>query len=95
MKAKNAPATTAGTPTLAEAFTYNENGDDLEKAIRASAFLLKWSAEGGNDEVDGYLAFGIAVALEKCAGLVKRLFTRDDIEKLGADPQQVRAARSE
>jgi hypothetical protein len=83
--------------SLEEAFTYtqSENTSDLEKALRSSAFLLKWSAEGGNEELDGYLAYGIAVALEKCAGQVKRLFSRDDIEKLGADPLKVRMARQE
>jgi hypothetical protein len=85
--------------TLEDAFMFtqseSQNTSDLEKAIRATAFLLAWASEGANEEPDGYLAFGLTRVLERCADQVGRLFTYDDIERLGADPRKVREARSE
>src|ERR1700686_749583 len=40
---------------------------DVEEAIRASAFLLDWASRGGNNEVAGFMAIGIAEALQLCA----------------------------
>jgi hypothetical protein len=85
--------------TLEDAYTFTHsfvaNTSDLEKAIRATAFLLAWASEGANEEPDGYLAFGLTRVLERCANQVGQLFTHDDIERLGSTPQKVREARSE
>jgi hypothetical protein len=86
--------------TLEDAYEFRQSGghdtSGLEKVLRASAFLLEWSSNlGNNDDVDRNLVDGIACVLRRCAREVQRLFTYDDIERLGADPREVRAARSE
>ena len=53
--------------------TSNDNGLNLEKAIRSVAYLLEWASNLGNDPVDGNLCNGLAVALQKCADQAPRL----------------------
>ena len=60
--------------TIEEAYEYtqgsSQNPSDLEKALRATAFLLAWSSDIGNHNADGILASGLASALHKCASEV-------------------------
>ncbi len=80
--------------TLDDAYTYgavySKDTSDLEKALRAAAFLLEWSTDHGNESPDSWLVSGIAKVIAKCAADVRHLFTSEDIEKLGADPRKIR-----
>jgi hypothetical protein len=38
---------------------------NVEKALRSAAFLLDWSCDSGNEDVDGCLAFGISRVLDQ------------------------------
>jgi hypothetical protein len=68
--------------TLAEAFDYFNIPDhsgtpeltdiNLERAIRSVSFLLYWMSHHGNEQVDGYVAHGLAYIVERCAEGVKR-----------------------
>jgi hypothetical protein len=40
---------------------------DMEKALRASAYLLDWSSDFGNAHVEGDVALGISKILDLCA----------------------------
>jgi hypothetical protein len=88
-----------GRLTLEDAYTFTANlskdTSDLEKAIRAASYLLKWASEIGNENPDGFLVLGVANALDACADQLRYLFTSDDIERLGAEPCNVKASRSE
>jgi hypothetical protein len=62
--------------TLEEAFGYFyemdhsadvQNTIDIERATRAVAFLLHWSSNMGNAEIDGRAAAGLGHILEKVA----------------------------
>jgi hypothetical protein len=80
--------------TLETAFTCEQSGStdtvDLEKAIRSISFLLQWSSDIGNDDPDGPLVNGLTFALDKIAAEVHRLYTHDDILKLGGDPRTIK-----
>ena len=66
--------------SLSEAFDYFNISDDdrdpsissmnLERAIRAVAFLLEWLSQHGNESVDGFTAHGLAQILDRCADKV-------------------------
>jgi hypothetical protein len=65
--------------TLEEAYCYRqgshgtpERSMDIEKAVRAAAYLLDWAGDGGNDEVNGSLALGVSEVLQRCAEAIKR-----------------------
>lgn len=61
-------------PDLSVVFsTSNDNGLNLEKAIRSAAYLLEWASNLGNDPVDGNICNGLAIALQKCADQAPRL----------------------
>jgi hypothetical protein len=73
---------------IREAFGYAEGPSgtiDLEKAILASAFLLEFNSEGGNERLDGMVANGIADTLRRCAAEVRKLYTRDDVVAAGGN----------
>ena len=65
--------------SLEEAFSwfYEFDGMDqgavnLERGVRAVAFLLTWCSEIGNEPVDGNAANGLARILDCCADYIKR-----------------------
>jgi hypothetical protein len=67
------------TYTLERAFSYEQacmgqgsHSMDMEKAVRACAYLLDWTSDAGNDDIDGPMALGIARALEHCANRIKK-----------------------
>ncbi len=59
--------------TMEDAFAWSgfgdfeSNGLDLERGIRSVAFLLDYLSEGGNEEIDGFVAQGLGRCLTFCA----------------------------
>lgn len=69
------------TYTLEEAFDYDAFSPALnrEKVMRAVSLLLKWTADIGNRDVDGYIALGLANITDLCAKeMVQYRKERDD-----------------
>ena len=59
---------------LENVFSTGDNTDvNLEKAIRAIAYLLEWSSNIGNESPDGFAVYGLGKLLQKCADQVPRL----------------------
>jgi hypothetical protein len=58
--------------TMEDAFEWDGFDDlksaglDLERGIRSVAFLLQYLSEGGNEEIDGFVAQGLGRCLNFC-----------------------------
>jgi hypothetical protein len=46
---------------------------NVEKALKAAAFLIDWSTDIGNEPLDGPLAFAMARVLGNCAAEVEEM----------------------
>jgi hypothetical protein len=68
--------------TMDDAFGWNGYGSletdglDLERGIRSVAFLLEYLSAGGNEELDGFVAYGLGECLSFCAKKSARLQRR-------------------
>jgi hypothetical protein len=96
-KAKKPRRTKVAAPlfTLEEVYEYGQSSgrdtSDLEKALRAMAYLLEWSSDIGNESPNSCLVHGIALTLnDDCVKQVRQLYTWDDVFKLGGDPTRLR-----
>jgi hypothetical protein len=78
--------------TLAQAFDYfyDPDGDEItvniERATRAVAFLMHWSSEMGNIDVEGKSVTGLGHILERIASEVAR-WERHTVVYRGAPPK--------
>ncbi len=65
--------------TMEDAFDWDGGGNlksaglDLERGIRSVAFLLQYLSDGGNEEIDGFVAEGLGKCLTFCAKKVSDL----------------------
>jgi hypothetical protein len=79
-----------------DAFDYDDKPSttaDLERAVLACAFLLEFNTEGGNEQMDGMVANGLASSLRRCAAEVRKLYTKDDLIAAGGDERLLAPAR--
>lgn len=62
-----------GEKAALEAFEFDGEGSiaNCEKAILSVAFLMEWSSNIGNENVDGYAAFGLSKMLRSAAREIK------------------------
>jgi hypothetical protein len=46
---------------------------NVERALKAAAFLIDWSTDTGNEPLDGPLAFAVTQVLDTCAAEVEEM----------------------
>jgi hypothetical protein len=68
----------------AEPYSYTNNERvRLERSLNSISQLINAFTQLGNEDLDGRIANGLAVALEKLADESQGLYSREEVENLG------------
>ena len=67
---------------------------NVERALRSAAFLLDWSCDSGNEDVDGPLAFAISRVLDQATTEVAEMRAFFMAECMRPAPRAAKSGRS-